>query len=112
MKPVIKKIEFTKEQQEEIDLINKGEVLPMVKTRIGNNGIKHDVVYNRRFTYTLARKRLASLYGGLCSTCGDWPSYKVSHDVGDKNQGAWLVSRYCSPCYDKWKGGINWKKKS
>jgi hypothetical protein len=112
MKTVIKKIKFNKKEQEEIDLINKGQIVPTVKTRIDNNGIKRDIVYNKRFTYQMARKRLRELYSGLCSSCGKWPSYIVAHDVGDKNQGAWLVQRYCDSCYDKWKGGVNWKKKN
>ena len=32
-------------------------------------------------------------------------------DVGDLNQGAWLVERYCDSCYDKRKARIEWKKK-
>jgi hypothetical protein len=34
---------------------------------------------------------------------GQWPSHKVSYDVGDENQRAWLVQRYCSSCFSKWK---------
>ena len=40
---------------------------------------------------------------GTCSRCGAWPSYIVMHNVGDKLQGAWLVERYCSTCFEKWK---------
>jgi len=100
MKPIIKKIKFTKEEQEEIDLINKGQIVPTVKTRIDQNGIKRDIIYHRRFTFSGAITRLRQLYGGLCA-CGAWPLYKVMHDVGDERQGAWLVSRFCQSCYDK-----------
>ena len=56
--------------------------------------------------------RLNELYGGCCTTCRAWPNYKVSYNVGDKNQGAWLVQRYCQSCFDKWKDTTKWKKKS
>jgi hypothetical protein len=95
MRPLIEKIEFTKAEQEEIDLINKGQTVPKVKTVTNKNGVKQDIIYHKRFTYETARKRLLQLHGGLCR-CGAWPSYKIMHDVGDKNQGAWLVERYCS----------------
>lgn len=105
-KPVIKKIKFTKEEQEEIDLINQGQTVPKVRTVVNKKtGIKQDIIYNKRFTFEMARKRLFELYGGLCR-CGAWPLFKVMFQVGDKKQGAWLVERYCSPCYEKVKGTI------
>lgn len=100
MKPVIIKIKFTKEEQKEIDLINKGQIVPIVRTRTNKNGTKHDIVFNRRFTYDTGRKRLLQLHGGLCS-CGAWPNYKIMFNVGDQKQGAWLVERYCQTCFDK-----------
>ena len=109
MKPVIKKIEFSKAEQEEIDLINKGQIVPTVRTVIDKKtGVKQDIVYHKRFTFDTARKRLLQLHGGLCR-CGAWPNYKVMVDVGDKNQGAWLVSRFCQSCYDKQYGENNKK---
>lgn len=98
--PKIIKIKFTKEQQKEIDLINKGETVPTIRTRTDKNGIKRDVVFNRRFTYDMGRRRLLQLYGGLCR-CGSWPAYKIMFQVGDDKQGAWLVERYCQKCYDE-----------
>lgn len=102
MKPVIKKIEFTKEEQEEIDKINKGESIPKTRIVTNKNGYSYEYTTNKRFTYETARKRLRELYGGTCR-CGQWSDYKVSYPVGDANQGAWLVERYCDSCYDKWK---------
>jgi hypothetical protein len=105
-KPKIIKIKFTKQEQEEIDLINAGKTVPRVRTVTNKKtGIKHDIVTNRRFTYGMGHKRLSQLYGGLCR-CGQWPAFKVMFPVGDKAQGAWLVERYCSPCYDKVKGTL------
>ena len=42
---------------------------------------------------------------------GFYQIYKVSYNVGDKNQGAWLVQRYCQSCFDKWKDTTKWKKR-
>lgn len=106
MKPVIKKIEFTKEEQEEIDKINKGIPFPKVRTVTNKNGYTYEYTSNRRFTYETARKRLRELYSGICSSCGAWPSYIVSRDVGDKHQGAKLIERYCQTCFSKWEARI------
>lgn len=101
-KRVIKQIKFTKAEQEEINKINRHE--PVKRTRIAYNkrGYQYEVTSNKPLTSEVARKRLVELYGGLCR-CGDWPSYKVLHNYGDEKQGAWLVERYCQPCFDKWK---------
>lgn len=101
MKTKVIKIKFTKEEQKELDLLSKGQTVPTIKTRIDKNGIKRDIVFNRRFTHAMGRKRLFELYGGLCSSCSQWPAYKIMYNVGDERQGAWLVERYCQPCYDK-----------
>lgn len=108
MKTKILKIKFTKEQQDEIDLINKGQAVPKTKTVTNKNGMTYDNTFNKRFSCTVARRRLLELYGGLCR-CGEWPAIKIMYNVGDKNQGAWLVERYCQKCFDKRE--INWKKK-
>lgn len=99
--PIIEKIELTEEQKEEIDKIKKGE--PVKRTRISTNKQRgtYEHTTNKPLTYSVGRKRLLQLYGGTCSSCGQWPSYKVSYDVGDENQGARLVERYCSPCFEK-----------
>jgi hypothetical protein len=101
LNPIIKKIEFTKEQLDEIDKINKGIPVPRVKTITNKNGSTYDLTYNKRFSYELGRKRLAALYGGLCILCAKYPDYKVSYDVGDKIQGAKLIQRYCEICFSK-----------
>ena len=101
MNPIIIKIEFTSEEQDEIDKINKGQAVPKTRTVTTKNGSTYDVTWNRKFTYSLARVRLRALYGGLCTSCGNWPEYKVSYDVSDKNQGAKLVERYCQTCFSK-----------
>ena len=100
-KLVIKKIQFNREEQKEIDSINKGQTVPTVRTVTNKKtGVAQDIITNRRFTYEMGRKRLLQLYGGLCR-CGQWPAYKVLYNVGDHRQGAWLVERYCQDCYDE-----------
>jgi hypothetical protein len=101
MKTKIIKIKFSKEEQTEIDLINKGQTVPSVRTVTNKKtGVKQDIIYHKRFTYDTAHKRLLQLHGGLCR-CGAWPSYRVLYDVGDERQRAWLVERYCRKCFDK-----------
>ena len=98
--PVIQKIKLSKEEQDEVNKILKGE--PVKRTRIAYNrrGYSYEVVSNKPLTQEVARKRLVELYGGKCS-CGNWPDYKVMRNHGDKQQGAWLVSRYCQSCFEK-----------
>ena len=101
-KPIIKKIEFSKEEQEEIENIKKGQAVP--KTKIVTNkksGYSYEYTTNKKFSFLVGRKRLLQLYTGICSSCGQWPDYKIMVDVGDERQGAWLVSRYCQKCYDR-----------
>ncbi len=107
MKPIIKKIKFTKEEQEEIDMISKGQPVPKTKIVTNKNGYSYQYTSNKRFTYETARKRLRKLYSGICSSCGAWPSYIVSRDVGDKHQGAQLIERYCQGCFDKWENKVS-----
>jgi hypothetical protein len=98
MKPVITKIKFTKQEQEEIDLINKGQTVPTVKTIVEKKtGKKRDIVYKKRFTYETGNRRLVQLYGGKCCVCGQWPTYTILYDV----EGAKRVERYCEKCYNK-----------
>ena len=101
MKTKIIKIKFTKKEQEEIDLINQGKRVPTIKTITDKKtGVRRDIVFNHRFTFEGSVKRLRELYGGTCR-CGAWPAYKIMYDFGDRDQGAWLVSRFCDSCYDK-----------
>jgi len=100
-KPIIKKIEFTKDEQDEIDKIKKGQAVPKTRTVSNKSGSTYDVTYNKRFSFHLGRKRLLELYGGICILCGNYPDYKVSHDVSSKEQGAKLIQRYCQTCFTK-----------
>jgi hypothetical protein len=109
LNPVIKKIEFTSAEVEEIDKINKGIAVPTTRTVTTKSGSKYDVTWNRKFTYSLARVRLRQLYGGLCTSCGSWPEYKILYDRSSKDQGAKLVERYCQPCFSKWEDRIKRK---
>jgi hypothetical protein len=86
MKPIIKKIEFSKEELDEIDKINKGQAVPKVRTLTSKNGSEYDVTYNKKFSFHLGRKRLLELYGGHCILCAKYPDYKVSYYVGSKEQ--------------------------
>ena len=100
MKPKIIKIQFSKEDQNIIDKINKGELVPTVRTVTDKKtGVKKDII-THRFTFEMGIKKLREMYGGICR-CGAWPLYKIMYDVGDDKQGAWLVERYCQPCFEK-----------
>jgi hypothetical protein len=105
MKPIIKKIEFSAKELEEIDKINKGIAVPTTRTVTTKNGSTYDITWNRRFTFSLAKVRLRQLYGGICS-CGSWPEYKVLYDKSSKEQPAKLVERYCQACFSKWEDRI------
>lgn len=106
-KRVIKRIKLTKEQQEEVDKINRHEPVKRTRIAVRKDGISYEYTTNKPLTPDVARKRLVELYGGKCS-CGNWADYKVMHNRGDKHQGAWLVERFCTACFDK--RGYNNKK--
>ena len=103
MKPIIKKITFTKAEQEEINKIIKGEPVPKTKIVTNKNGYTYEYTTNKRFSYEVARKRLTQIYSGTCTFCGAWPEYIVSYDVGDSQQPAKRIERYCHSCFEKWK---------
>ena len=104
-KPVITKIKFTKEEQDEIEKIKKGEPIPKTKIIIDKDGRSYEYTTHKRLSYEVARKRLVELYSGLCP-CGNYPDYRLSYDVGDEHQGAKLIERYCEPCFQKWENRI------
>ena len=108
MKPIIEKIEFSKEEQDEIDKINKGQAVPKTKLVTNKNGYSYEFTTNRKFSFSVGRKRLIELYGGVCTACGKYPDYKVTYDVSDKNQRAKLIQRYCQSCFSKWEDRL-WK---
>lgn len=60
---------------------------PVKKTRISadSNGYSYEYTTSRPLTDLMAKKRLMELYGGICVSCGAWPSCKVTHNVGDKH---------------------------
>ena len=62
--PIVTKIKINEKEKEELNLLAKGEMLPIVKTRVDKFGNSHDIVYQRRITYSGARMRLRELYGG------------------------------------------------
>jgi hypothetical protein len=109
LKPIIKKIEFSKEELDEIDNIKKGQAVPKTKTVTNKNGYTYDITSNKKFSFHLGRKRLAALYGGICTSCGNWPEYKILYDRSSKEQGAKLVERYCQACFSKWEEMIKRK---
>ena len=101
-KPVITKIEFTKEELDEIERIKKGEPVPKTRIITNKDGRSYEYTSNKRFSYEVGRKRLVQLYKGLCTSCGDYPAYNLSYDVGDERQGTKLIERYCEKCFRKW----------
>ncbi len=104
-KPVITKIEFTKEESEEIDKIKKGEPMPRTRIITNKEGRSYEYTVNKKFSYEAGRKRLVELYKGLCP-CGEYPAYRLSYDVSDERQSAKLIERYCEPCFRKWENRI------
>src|SRR4029078_4820300 len=108
MNPIIKKIEFTAEELDEIDKIKKGEAVPKTKLVTTKNGYSYEFTTNRKFSFSVGRKRLIELYGGVCISCGQWPNYKVTYDVSDQKQSAKLIQRYCQTCFSKWEDRL-WK---
>ena len=102
-KPVIKKIKLTKEELEEVFKIMKGE--PINRTRLAKNrvrGFKYEYTNRRPLSKEMVKRRIVQLFGSMCIGCGyNWPDYKVSINVGDSNQGAKKIERYCSECFDK-----------
>jgi hypothetical protein len=108
-KVIIQKIKFTEKEQDEIDKINKGQAVPKTKLVTTKNGYSYEFTTNRKFSFFVGRKRLIKLYGGVCTACGMYPDYKVTYDVGDKNQGAKLIQRYCQTCFSKWEERIKRK---
>ena len=104
-KPIIQKIKFTKEQQQEIDRIMKHE--PVKRTLIyrSNSGHTTERVTNKILAPITANKKLKELYGNACCICGQWPSYKVLYDM----QGAKRIERYCEKDFKIY---FNFKKRS
>lgn len=105
MKKTISKIKLTKEQQQEVDHLLKGE--PVKKTKLVKNSMRnysYEYTSNRPISKDMIKKRLCEIYGGICTACGYvWPDFKVSYDYFDERQSAARIERYCSECWKKWK---------
>lgn len=78
MKANIEKINFTKEQQQEIDKILKSNIPTAVK------------------------KITSHFYGGPCCICGKLPDFKVTYDL----EGAKRIERYCKRDFDLYKSNM------
>ena len=103
-KPVIKKFTFSKEEQNEIDRVKKGEPVEKIKIVTNKRGFQYELKSSKYLTAETARRKLFGFYGGQCIVCKQWPDYKVTYDVGDSKQPAKRIERYCQNCYDKrWK---------
>ena len=75
---IVTKIKINEKEKEELNLLAKGEMLPIVKTRVDKFGNSHDIVYQRRITYSGARMRLRELYGGgFCRKARVYRSIKL-----------------------------------
>jgi hypothetical protein len=98
----IEKIKFTKEQQEEIDKIKKGEPVKKIRIVTNKRGFQYEVKSYKSLTRETARRKLFRFYGGLCIICAtSWPDYKVTYDCSDKSQRASRIERYCNSCAKK-----------
>ena len=91
-KPVIHKIEFTPEQQEEITAIKECKATPNQIKAWKKRGFN----LTRNFSKGTEKGRKKVLqqkfYHGLCLKCHELPDFKIIFDV----DGAGLVQHYCS----------------
>jgi hypothetical protein len=102
MKPIIEKIKLTKEQQDEVDRILRGEPIDVTYHHRGARGQIIERTRTKKLTQEMAKRRLTQLLGGKCTGCGiAWPDYKFTYDVGDEKQPAKKIERYCGKCYNK-----------
>lgn len=92
-KPIVTKIEFTKEQQADIDAIKQGRPVKAVVDKLVSKGWnieKYTVSRTKQSSQNMHAKLKKEYYHGICK-CGAWPVYKVIKDVG----GATLREWYC-----------------
>ncbi|HEU4468266.1 MAG TPA: hypothetical protein VFR61_04435 [Nitrososphaeraceae archaeon] len=99
-KPTIQKIKLSKEQQEQLDFINKGISMPV--TKMAKNSMR-----NYEYKYTTKSRpisdiqkkvKLRELYGSFCCICQDIPAWKVIYQM----EGAKRIENYCVKCYSRW----------
>jgi hypothetical protein len=103
MKPIIEKIKLSKEEQDEVNRILKGEPVQVTYHYRTTGGHIIERVRNKKLTEEMAKRRLTQLLGGKCTGCGiAWPDYKFTYDVSSENQpAAKRIERYCGKCYNK-----------
>ena len=104
-KPVIHKIEFTPEQQEEITAIKECKATPNQIKAWKKRGF--NLTRNFSKGTEKGRKKLLQqrFFHGTCMVCQGLPQYKVLYDVGD----AKLVEHFCSEHLPKEHGSLKQK---
>ena len=83
MKYKIEKIELSKEQQNEVDRVLKGEPIEITYHYRGARGHIIERTRSRKLTKEMTRRKLTELLGGQCQCGYQWPLYRVLYDVGD-----------------------------
>jgi hypothetical protein len=95
-KPVVTKIEFTKEQLEDIEALHnnkptKEQIERHAKLKRASDTetwIRNRGHVPRKYIHEVLKKQF---YKGLCHKCQAYPTYKVTHD----RDGATLVEYWC-----------------
>lgn len=78
-KPIFQKIIFSKEEQEEMNIILEGK---------RNKYTKHLTPISTEYKKKLLKQQY---YKGICGLCSELPEYRVLYDMG----GATLLENYC-----------------
>jgi hypothetical protein len=97
-KPVVEKITFSKEDQEDIESIKVGKpTRHQIQRQLNWRGSDLDVdkwIKHRIPTTMMQRKDILKkkYFKGVCHVCQGWPSYKLLYNI----QGAILKEFYCS----------------
>jgi hypothetical protein len=96
VKPIIEKIEFTKEEQADIDALLAGRPLKATMDKLTSIGWDAELWASKRkrsrqSTYDLLKKKY---YHGICLLCSDWPDYKVLIDVGGAQRREWYCEKH------------------
>ncbi len=103
-KPIIEKITFTKEEQEDIDsmLIGKPAINAIKYWEKNGMNIEQRKRWFTPIQLKDRRRKVVNKYKiGLCHNCQELPDYKVSYGYGDKDQSVSLVEYYCEKHLDK-----------
>ena len=68
--PIVTKIKFNEKEKEELNLLAKGEMLPIVKTRIDKFGNSHEYSLPKTIHIFRSKNETKGTYGGgFCTTC-------------------------------------------